>query len=285
MPSERNAKRPLVLRMLPPVQRMRVWAKFYEKRVPGDGSLYHDATLGLAPRMRMELLAGDLISDSIAFTGIYELSLSRTVADRASHGGMFVDVGANLGYFTLLWMAGGSSNRCVAIEASPRNAQLLRQNVKKNGCDDRVKVIAAAAGDARGQRKFDPGPKEQTGWGGLAGDAASDNAIEVGVQRLDEIFDLSERIALLKIDVEGADTLVLMGCEKLLQEKRIKEIWYEQNRPRMRALNIKESLAEEFLRSVDYTVRCAGDSSSEICNTRLCRVDTETDTEAFSTGK
>src|SRR5579862_3802422 len=265
MPSETNAKRPLVLRMLPPGQRMRVWSKFYEKRSPGDVTLYHDATLGLAPRMRMDLLAGDVISDSIAFTGIYELSLSRTVADRASHGGMFVDVGANLGYFTLLWMAGGSSNRCVAIEASPRNVQLLRQNVKKNGCDDRVKVIAGAAGDASGQRKFDPGPKEQTGWGGLTGDAASDDAIEVGVQRLDEIFDLSERIALLKIDVEGADTLVLMGCEKLLQEKRVKEIWYEQNRPRMRSLNIKELLAEEFLKSVDYTVRCAGDPAADIC--------------------
>src|SRR5579862_4777071 len=188
MPSERNAKRPLVLRILPPGQRMRVWAKFYEKRVPGDGSLYHDATLGLAPRMRMDLLAGDVISDSIAFTGIYELSLSRTVADRASHGGMFVDVGANLGYFTLLWMAGGSSNRCVAIEASPRNVQLLRQNIKKNGCDDRVKVIAGAAADASGKRNFDPGPEEQTGWGGLTSDGTNERVIEVAVQTLDEVF-------------------------------------------------------------------------------------------------
>jgi FkbM family methyltransferase len=244
---------------------MKVWAKFYEKRSPGPAALYHDAPIALAPRMRMDLLPGDVISDSIAFTGIYELALSRTVADRASHGGMFVDVGANLGYFSMLWMGGRSSNRCVAIEASPRNVQLLRQNIKKNGCDDRVKVIAGAAGDASGQRKFDPGPKEQTGWGGLTGDTANENTIEVGIQRIDEIFDPSERIALLKIDVEGADTLVLLGCEKLLQEKRIKEIWYEQNRPRMRALNIKESLAEESLKSAGYTVRCAGDPSAEIC--------------------
>jgi FkbM family methyltransferase len=261
--------RPFLLRILPPEARIKLWAKFYEKRSPGPAALYHDAPLALAPRMRMDLLPGDVISDSIAFTGIYELALSRTVADRASHGGMFVDVGANLGYFSLLWMGGGSSNRCVAIEASPRNVQLLRQNIKKNGCDDRVKVIAGAAGDATGQRKFDPGPKEQTGWGGLTGDSSSekssDAVVEVAVQRIDEIFDLSERIALLKIDVEGADTLVLLGCEKLLEEKRIKEIWYEQNRPRMRALNIKDSLAEKFLKSVDYTVRCAGDPNTEIC--------------------
>jgi len=244
---------------------MRAWTRIYEKSAPGDAGLYRDAGLEFAPRMRMDLLPGDVISDSIAFTGIYELALSRTVAGRAARGGMFVDVGANLGYFSLLWLAAGDANRCVAVEASPRNVQLLRQNVKKNGCDDRVKVIAAAAGNESRTRRFDPGPQAQTGWGGLTGDATNERAIEVAVQKLDEIFDLSERIALLKIDVEGADTLVLMGCEKLLLEKRIKEVWYEQNKPRMRGLDIQESLAEEILKSADYTVRCVGDPSAEIC--------------------
>ena len=59
-------------------------------------------------------------------------------------------------------------------------------------------------------------------------------------------------VDVLKIDVEGADTWVLQGAEKLLKERRIRQIYYEQNRGRMKVLGVLESEAADFLRSVGY---------------------------------
>ena len=71
-------------------------------------------------------------------------------------------------------------------------------------------------------------------------------------------------IPLLKIDIEGADTWALMGSELLLRTKRVKEIWYEQNKPRMRGLGIGEGEAEKFLRSVGYVSRPESDPSFDV---------------------
>jgi FkbM family methyltransferase len=166
-----------MLRALPAGLRMKVWSRLYEGKVRGAENLYEGAALEFAPRMRMDLIPGDVISDSIAFTGIYELGLTRTVVERARRGGLLVDVGANLGYFSLLWAGAGNANRCVAIEPSQRNVDFLKRNVNRNGCGERVTVVSGAAGEANGKAYFDPGPEEQSGWGGLT--ARSEGVLEV----------------------------------------------------------------------------------------------------------
>jgi hypothetical protein len=57
------------------------------------------------------------------------------------------------------------------------------------------------------------------------------------------------------VDTEGADTLVLMGCDALLKRKMVREIWYEQNRPRMELLGVDPDEARRYLESVDYICR------------------------------
>ncbi len=115
-----------------------------------------------------DLIPGDEISGSIAFMGFYEWTLTKKIAECAAGGGLFVDVGANMGYFALLWVGLSRSGRVVAFEASPRNVSLLLNNIRQNLCEDRVTVIAKAAGDRDGPVRFDTGPVEQSGWGGLA---------------------------------------------------------------------------------------------------------------------
>jgi FkbM family methyltransferase len=208
----------------------------------------------------MELIPGDVISDSIAFTGIYELQLSRHVHRLAKQGGTLIDVGANLGYFSLLWAAASSTNHVFAFEASARTVEVLARNVARNGLEQRVRVIPYAAGREHGSLAFDPGPPDQTGWGGFS----SDGPVTVKVVRVDQAARYPAEIALLKVDAEGADTWALMGCEQLLREHRIKEIWFEQNRPRMRMLGIREGEAHEFLRSFGYCPQPRSDPSGEV---------------------
>ena len=107
----------------------------------------------------MELVPGDHTSDVIAFTGAYETPLTNRVADLARRGGL-VDVGANLGYFSLLWTALNRENQCFAFEASPRNVPLLNRNISRNGLESQVEVFPVAAGKEAGRLSFDLGPEE-----------------------------------------------------------------------------------------------------------------------------
>ena len=106
------------------------------------------------------LVEGDIISESIALTGFYELKLSRRIAKAAAQGGRFVDVGANLGYFSLLWLAARPGNTCICIEASPRNLPLLRKNIESNGFQDRCRIRGKQpAGQERGSIGFELVPR------------------------------------------------------------------------------------------------------------------------------
>ncbi|MFI5280421.1 MAG: FkbM family methyltransferase [Gemmatimonadales bacterium] len=237
------------MRLLPDRLKAAAWGRMYRGSEGDWPHLFRDAPLRFAPTMTTDLVLGDVISSSIAFTGFYELVLSRYVRDVARRGGTMIDVGANLGYFSLLWAGVNDRNRCVSFEASPRVAALLQHNVRKNRLESRVEMHALAAGRERGRLDFHLGPADQTGWGGFS--PPTPETVSVDVIRVDEVVP-AEPVALLKIDAEGADTWVLMGCEKLLQSRLVGSICYEQNRPRMRHLGIADDEAMRFLESVGY---------------------------------
>jgi len=259
----RGVNRPLLLRLLPSRLRVAVWARLYRGKHEQWRALYEAAALQYAPHVRMELVPGDVISDCIAFTGLYELPLTRRVVGLARRGGTLVDVGANLGYFALLWAAQTPANGCLGLEASPRNIQILKRNVSRNGLQRRIEVMPLAAGARPGKLRFDVGPIEQTGWGGFVLGEPS-GSIDLDVVRLDEVVRSDRPIALLKVDVEGADAWVLMGCERLLTNRAIQEVWYEQNKPRMRALGIPVDAAQDYLRAVGYSPSPYGDPAAEV---------------------
>lgn len=256
-------KRPLVLRLLPNRLRVAAWARLFRPVSERWYSLYRGAPLRFAPNVTMELTPGDVISDCIAFTGIYELTLSRHLVRLAREGGTMIDVGAHLGYFSLLWAAANRANRCFAFEASPRNIERLKRNVARNGFDAHIEVLPLAAGREHGSVPFDAGPLEQTGWGGLAA-APGDGTILVEAVRVDEALSTINEVALLKIDAEGADAWVLMGCERLLRGRRVNSIWFEQNKPRIKALGVGEREAEEYLRSLGYLACPRSNPSAEV---------------------
>ncbi len=137
------------IRGLPLGVRERLFYRFLNSRQASYPDLFDDAPLRFAGPYRMRrLVCGDVISGQIAVNGFYELGLSRELRNLAREGGQCLDVGANLGYFTLLWLAGNSANSVVAVEASPRNQEAIRDNLAYNGLTDRAKLLACAAGDA-----------------------------------------------------------------------------------------------------------------------------------------
>lgn len=189
----------------------------------------------------------------IAFAGYHEKSLSeRIVQIGRKRGGLFVDVGANVGYFSLLWIsANPQENHALAVEPSPRVLPLLKKNIQSNHLDRKIDVLEGAAGEKREEIRFDQGPEEETGWGGPA-DAASDATTIVDQYRLDTVID--QEVTLMKIDAEGADTLALRGCEDLLEANRIHRTCFEHNVTRATRLGIEEDAPFTLLNRYGYNV-------------------------------
>ena len=203
----------------------------------------------------MKLVPSDHISQQIAFTGAYEYNLSKKITNIAKQGDqVLVDVGANMGYFSILFGIANKSNKVFAFEASPRNHQLLTHNIKLNKLENQVTIIPKAAGKESGVLPFSLGHEKQTGWGGISASKSS-NTVEVEVLTLDEYFaNKDTSIDVLKVDVEGADTWVLEGAKDLIQAGRIKEIYYEENLPRMKTLGIQAGTAQSMLENYGYQV-------------------------------
>jgi hypothetical protein len=88
------------------------------------------------------------------------------------------------------------------------------------------------------------------------------NTINVPVVTLDQFWAESSystsTIDVLKIDTEGADTWVLQGAYQLLKEKRIKHIFFEENKVRMSALGILSETAKDLLLSCGYQITPMG---------------------------
>jgi FkbM family methyltransferase len=256
-------KRPLLMRLCPPSWRVWLYYHFYRSRRPRLHSLFDDAELAFAPGVRMKLLPTDEGHGCIATAGFYELELTREIVRLGKAGGLMVDVGANYGYFSLVWAAQNPGNRVIAFEASPRNQNVLQRNVERNGFGTAVTLRSEAAGKEPGQLKFHLGPEEQTGWGGLVQGGADGDEVTVPVVTLDEELKNVPTIDVLKIDTEGADTWVLEGATEHLKHKKIRNIFFEENKSRMARLGISVGRARQVLEECGYTVVMIGSDCTE----------------------
>lgn len=137
-------------------------------------------------------------------------------------GGVFLDVGAHVGLYTLA--LAGKASRVVAVEPNPAAAAQLRANLTLNGITN-VDVVEVAAWDEVALLNLS-NPQPQTGEisGWMRTLPADDGAVvgEDGIvwgQRLDVALAL-DRLDLVKVDVEGADLHALRGMSGLLGRHR-----------------------------------------------------------------
>lgn len=216
--------------------------------------------LEFAPSVSMRVMPGDWIGDSIAMTGVYDLRLSRFVRRFARRGGLMVDVGANVGYFSLLWATAREGNRVIAFEPSPAAAPYIDQNVATNNLTSRIDVRHAAVGNENGELQFDTCIEwGQLGWGHKA-TAESKSVVTVPAVRLDDALADEPEIAFLKIDIEGLDELAILGAEKLLRAKRIAYLQWEENLDCMKSHGFTPGLAVELVRTCGYQATKIGDN-------------------------
>jgi FkbM family methyltransferase len=145
----------------------------------------------------------------------YEDELELFVQDSMSVDYMFIDCGANFGYWSvLISSARYGSHKSIAIEPSSQNFAKLKNNAEING--NRFEIMKCAIGAGRGTARLS-GTKHEAF--SIAGDATSGE--EVPVIALDDLLDDGKIPAdgkyLIKLDVEGVEIEAIKGGTRLLQ--------------------------------------------------------------------
>jgi FkbM family methyltransferase len=149
-------------------------------------------------------------------TGEYESETSRLIQRLLRPGDTMIDVGANIGYFTILGSrAVGVRGRVVAFEPMPHVRERLDRNIALNRLTN-VVVRSEALSDSSGPSTFFAGPTDDTG---LASLRPLTGSMQVDVMRakLDGLWDPADRVALVKIDVEGAEMAAVRGMSECLK--------------------------------------------------------------------
>jgi FkbM family methyltransferase len=155
--------------------------------------------------------------------GWFEPTETRLIHRLVKPGDTVVDVGANIGYYTLqLARLVGPAGRVFAFEPEPRNFDLLRRNVWENDYDNVTLVQAAVA--ARPERLRLYLNPENRGDHRLQ-ETAGREAVEVEGISLDDYFRGSAgRLDLVKIDVQGAEGSAFEGMRGLVAAGRVSRI-------------------------------------------------------------
>ena len=168
------------------------------------------------------------IAFHLAVDGVYEPETLAVILDHLRPGDVFVDIGANIGAFTLpAARKVGKTGRVLAAEASADIFLYLLRNVAVNGAND-VITLNCAICNSTGSVHFYPAPKEKFGMGSL-GAQFSGKPVTVPAKRLDTALEQTgiKHVDVLKIDVEGFEVSVFKGAHKLLTGTRPPLIVFE----------------------------------------------------------
>ena len=154
----------------------------------------------------------DLLRD-----GIFERCETALVRSLLSEGSVVVDVGSNIGYYTLI-AAGivGNSGRVYSIEPEPENYKYLEKNVTLNGFTNVVLIKKALSDRSETQHLYLN--EDNTGGHHLAdmGDGAP--SVTVETITLDEYFGFAPpKVDLVKMDIEGYEPFAFRGMHSTLK--------------------------------------------------------------------
>jgi FkbM family methyltransferase len=184
--------------------------------VPGDIAVAfpNQTRLLISPRMKG---AAHFISP-----GLCEFEEMCFVTHFLRPGDLFADIGANVGAYTVL-ASGIAEARTVAFEPSPGTFRYLMDNIRINELSDRATGVNAALGGKEGVLSLTDNLGTENY---ICPNGASDRGIQVKVATLDKSF-VNANPLLMKIDVEGFETEVMGGGERVLASEELQAMIVE----------------------------------------------------------
>ena len=182
------------------------------------GSLNYRRQVNLPAGIQMELGFADVIERSLLTTGHWDPLVEKCLQSLLNPGDTFLDVGANIGYFSM--MASkivGDQGIVVSFEPSARALTKLTSHACLNQCRNLL-VCSHAVGETTSRTYLNWAAPSNIGGSTINRGIPSQGAIEpILVRRLDDVCrDLSLKPNLIKMDIEGFELFALRGAKETL---------------------------------------------------------------------
>jgi FkbM family methyltransferase len=195
---------------------------------------------------RMAVNPQDNCGHHLFYYGEYEpqqVELWRQLLDRGREA-IVLDIGANIGYYSLLAAAHANVSLVLSFEPNPLVLPTLRHNAALNPClAGKITIMDVAVGDTNGTVRFHRNYEAHNlGLGSIRAQTADNVTVEVPIVRLDSFLKARgvDRVDLIKIDVEGAEHLVVSGLVGW---------WEDHPRPTM-VIEVHPAFLNDFASSV-----------------------------------
>tara|TARA_B110000438_G_scaffold155886_1_gene149572 strand:+ start:1420 stop:2289 length:870 start_codon:yes stop_codon:yes gene_type:complete len=203
---------------------------------------------------KMYLDPGDSLDLSI--NGVYGELDTKIIRDNIKEGDIVIDIGANIGYFTLIFaQLAGTTGKVFAFEPEPKNFELLQKNVKVNDYSNTINENYAVS-DSNGNVSLFLAKN------GIVGHRISNfdinlNSILVKKITLDDYFtklNLIDKINFVKIDVEGFEFGVLKGMTRIIEKSKNLKLFLEFNRVGIEAAGFDPKEILDFLYKNNFKI-------------------------------
>jgi len=175
------------------------------------------------------VMPDDYIGHSIIVNRSYEPHVTELISTLLKPGDVFMDVGANVGYFTFLAASlVGKAGKVIAFEPNPQNLHLIYSTALDLPPGFNIEIYPFAVSDAAGILKFTTvGSNGGVVTHGIVGsDIGKEPHYDILVQSvvMDKVLNDESRIDLIKIDVEAHEPAATRGMETLLRKHKPKMI-------------------------------------------------------------
>ncbi len=203
-----------------PISRLEwTWRKIYSATLRKFGVNPHVVR---AQGARFLVDTTDYIDQCIAYDGMWEAPQLEMLAElcRRRKIDCFLDVGANAGFYSIMFAIKKLTDRIIAFEPDPGNYARLVANLALNDLSSRVEAVPLALGDANSEVTLYEGAKWNRGESTIAepDQTPKEFTHRIRQTRFDDAFSLARQNIIIKMDVEGYEFHALAGMERTLRD-------------------------------------------------------------------
>lgn len=164
------------------------------------------------------------VSKEILLTGNWEPEVGRSILSLVNPDSYFLDIGANIGWFSLLVadliQKGNGSGKVVSVEANPSIVPYFMASVTDSGLNNLISIKPYAVSNAYGLIQMETSETGNVGGLNISPLSTSGNKNRniIPTVVLDDILEDIPKLDVIKMDIEGAEPLALEGMKKLLDK-------------------------------------------------------------------
>jgi FkbM family methyltransferase len=201
-----------------------------------------------------------------AFRGVMEPGLVARFRSLIEPGMVVVDVGANIGIFTLYAARSlQAKGRIYSFEPTPRTFRILKDNVQVNGFLELgvIELHQTAVSDRAGTSRFVTFAAN-SGHNTLFEEGVSGDPIDVATVTLDQALAAEPRIDVVKIDAEGAEPLILRGMREVIARSPGIRILMEFAPEHLRRAGVDPAAFLDEIAALGFGIRQVHDETGEL---------------------